>query len=150
MKQILIGVIVVLTSGLCSSPSSAIAQQALVVKPLAEKKVTELPAGPLFWRIENFPTLAQAQAAAGPTGLVVESGGKVWLFTLGAGGWSISGRHQGCRSWTTPARGGNAVSPSDQRSQRSSRQHNARAHASGLRSVLRARRGAKHPYVPMG
>ena len=30
----------------------------------------------LFWRIENFPTLAQAQAAAGPTGLAAESAGR--------------------------------------------------------------------------
>jgi hypothetical protein len=91
MQQILIGVIAVLTAGLCLLPSSAIAQQTLVVKPLAEKKVTELPAGPLFWRLENFPTLAQAQAAAGPTGLAAESGGKVWLFTLGAAGGSAAG-----------------------------------------------------------
>jgi hypothetical protein len=70
----------------------AIAQPALVVKPIAEKKVTELPSGPLFWRLENFPELAQAQAAAGPTGLVAQSGGKVWLFTLGpAGGTSTGG-----------------------------------------------------------
>jgi quercetin dioxygenase-like cupin family protein len=91
MQQILIGVIAVLTAGFCLLPSSAIAQQALVVKPLAEKKVTELPAGPLFWRLENFPTLAQAQAAAGPTGLAAESGGKAWLFTLGAAGGSAAG-----------------------------------------------------------
>lgn len=91
MQQILIGILAVFTSGLCLLPSSAIAQQALVVKALAEKKVTELPAGPIFWRLENFPTLAQAQAAAGPTGLVAESGGKVWLFTLGAAGGSSTG-----------------------------------------------------------
>jgi hypothetical protein len=70
----------------------AVAQQALVVKALTEKKVAELPAGPLVWRLENFPTLAQAQAAAGPTGLAAEAGGKVWLFTLGpAGGASADG-----------------------------------------------------------
>jgi hypothetical protein len=63
-------------------PSTAKAQQALVIKLLIERKVTELPAGPLFWRMENFPTVALAQAAKGPTGLVAESGGKVWLFTL--------------------------------------------------------------------
>lgn len=92
MQQMLIGVIAVFTSGLCVWPSLAIAQQALVVKALAEKKVTELPAGPLFWRLENFPTLAQAEAAAGPMGLAAESGGKVWLFTLGAaGGASVGG-----------------------------------------------------------
>ena len=65
MKRILIGLLAFLPSALCSLPSSTIAQQALIVKALAEKKVTELPGGPLFRRLENFPTLAQA--AAGPT-----------------------------------------------------------------------------------
>ena len=91
MKRILIGMIAVLTSRLCLSPLSATAQQALVVKALAEKKITELPTAPLFWRLENFPTLAQAQAAAGLTGLAAESGGKVWLFTLGPAGGSLAG-----------------------------------------------------------
>ena len=91
MKRILIGVIAVLASVLWSLPSTAIAQQALVIKALSEKKVTELPPGPLFWQIDNFPTLAQAQAAAGPTGLAVESGGKAWLFTLGPAGRSSTG-----------------------------------------------------------
>lgn len=88
MKRILIGMTVVLASGLWSLPSIAMAQQRLVAKPLVVKKVAELPAGPLFWRIENFHTVAQAQAAAGPTGLVAESGGKIWLFTLGPAGRS--------------------------------------------------------------
>ena len=91
MKRILIGLLAVLPSALCLLPSPAIAQQALVVKALAEKKVTELPAGPLFWRLENFPTLAQAQAAAGPTGLAAESGGKVWLFTFASAGEPSAG-----------------------------------------------------------
>jgi hypothetical protein len=63
----------------------------LQVKPLAERKVHELPAGPLFWRIENFPSLPQAQAAAGPWSLATESAGKAWLFTLGPAGGSSSG-----------------------------------------------------------
>jgi quercetin dioxygenase-like cupin family protein len=63
----------------------------LVVKPLAQKKVAELPAGPLFWRVESFATLAQAQAAAGPVGLVAEADGKAWLFTLGPAGGSSDG-----------------------------------------------------------
>lgn len=63
----------------------------LVVKALAEKKVAELPAGPLFWRVENFATLAEAQAAAGPMGLAAESNGKAWLFTLGPTGGSSAG-----------------------------------------------------------
>ena len=92
MKRFLTLMLVVFASTLGWSPSPAIAQQALVVKPLVERKVTELPAGPLFWRLENFPTLEQAQAAAGPTGLAAQAGGKVWLFTLGpAGGASAGG-----------------------------------------------------------
>lgn len=73
--------------GVVLTSSSASAQQ-FEVKPIAEKKVPQLPPGPLFWRIENFPTLAQAQAAAGPTALAAEAAGKVWLFTLGAKGGS--------------------------------------------------------------
>jgi quercetin dioxygenase-like cupin family protein len=63
----------------------------LVIKPLAEKKVTKLPEGPLFWRVETFATLAQAQAAAGPMSLAAESSGKAWLFTLGPAGGSSAG-----------------------------------------------------------
>ena len=91
MKRILIAAIVVLASGLSSLLSTAIAQQPLVIKPLAEKKVAELPAGPLFWRIESFAALAQAQAAASQWSLVAESANKVWLFTLGPAGGSSTG-----------------------------------------------------------
>jgi hypothetical protein len=80
----------VLAAGWWMSPP-ATAQQKLVIKPLAEKKVAELPAGPLFWLIENFDSRAQAHAAAGPWGLVVESDGRIWLFTLGSQGRSSVG-----------------------------------------------------------
>jgi quercetin dioxygenase-like cupin family protein len=63
----------------------------LVVKPLVEKKVEGLPAGPLFWRVESFTTLAQAQAAASRMSLAAESHGKAWLFTLGPAGGSSPG-----------------------------------------------------------
>jgi quercetin dioxygenase-like cupin family protein len=91
MKPLLIGNVIVLALGLCVSSSMALAQQALVVKSLAERKVAELPAGQLYWRIENFPALAQAQAAAGAWSLVAESAGKVWLFTLGPSGGTSAG-----------------------------------------------------------
>jgi hypothetical protein len=90
MKRFLIGIAIFALAS-CLSSSIATAQPKLVVKPLAQKKVTELPSGPLFWRIENFPGLAQAQAAAGPWSLVAESAGKVWLFTLGPAGGSTAG-----------------------------------------------------------
>ena len=73
------------------SPSTAAAQQKLEIKPVAEKKIEQLPVGPLYWRIENFPTLAQAQAVTGPTSLAAEVGGEVWLFTLGPKGGSTPG-----------------------------------------------------------
>jgi hypothetical protein len=41
--------------------------------------------------VESFATLAQAQTAAGPTGLAAESGGKAWLFTLGPAGRASDG-----------------------------------------------------------
>jgi hypothetical protein len=83
--------VIVLALSLCAmgvllSPSSAAAQQAFFVKPVAEKKLEQLPAGPLYWQVETFPTLAQAQAAAAETSLAAEVSGKAWLFTLGPKG----------------------------------------------------------------
>jgi quercetin dioxygenase-like cupin family protein len=88
MKRFLFAMIMVLASGLAST---AMAQAKFVVKPLVEKKVAELPQGSLFWRLENFPTVGEAQAAAGKYALVAEAAGKVWLFTLGAPGGASPG-----------------------------------------------------------
>ena len=71
--------------------SLAVAQPELVIRPLAERRVAELPSGDLFWRIENFPSRDAAQAAAGAWSLVAEADGKVWLFTLGSSGGSSPG-----------------------------------------------------------
>jgi hypothetical protein len=73
-------------TGVLLSPSTAVAQAKFEIKPVAEKKLKELPVGPLYWQVENFSTVAQAQAAAGPTSLAAEVSGKVWLFTLGPKG----------------------------------------------------------------
>jgi hypothetical protein len=64
-----------------------------VVSPIAEKKLNALPPGPLYWRIENFPALDQAQsaAAASPTSLAATVSGKVWLLTLGPKGGATAG-----------------------------------------------------------
>ena len=96
MKRILTGMIVVLASMLWSLPSPVAAQQQYVVKPVAQKKIEQLPTGPLYWRVENFPTLADAKAAVGPDGwnpasvryetttaLIAEVAGKIWVVTLG-------------------------------------------------------------------
>jgi len=82
--------VVLLTAALLLSHVS-LAQQKFVVEPVAEKKVSQLPPGPWYWRIENFPTLAQAQSAAGPTSLAADVSGRVWLFTLGPAGGSTPG-----------------------------------------------------------
>ena len=98
MGRRLVFAVAVLVSGALLLSSAAVAQQglpagSLTIKVLAEKKVLTLPDGPLFWRIENYPTLAEAQAAAGLWGLAAESGGKVWLVRLGpASGSSAGGR----------------------------------------------------------
>ena len=90
---------------LCPGPIAA--QSNYVVKPVAELKTRQLPAGELYWRIENFPTLEQAKAAAGPyrwnpdtvsyegsPSIAAEIAGKVWLFTLGStGGKTPGGTH---------------------------------------------------------
>ena len=78
-----------MTASLLASASAA-AQQ-FEVKAIAEKKVQQLPPGQLFWRIDTFPSLAQAQAAAGPTALAAEASGKAWLFTLGPKGGASPG-----------------------------------------------------------
>src|SRR6266542_1171752 len=72
-------------------PPRAWAQEVLVTRSLGEKRVAQLPAGPLYWRMETYPTLAAAQAAAGPTALAVEAGGRNWLLTLGARGGATPG-----------------------------------------------------------
>lgn len=76
-------------AGMVSAPAGA--QQALSIKPVVEKKLTQLPAGPLYWRIETFPALGTAQAGAGPTSLAAEISGKAWLFTLGPKGGTTQG-----------------------------------------------------------
>ena len=71
--------------------STAAQAQKFDVTPVAEKKVSQLPPGPLFWRIDTFPTLAKAQAVASPTALATEVAGKAWLFTLGPPGGTSPG-----------------------------------------------------------
>jgi quercetin dioxygenase-like cupin family protein len=98
MSRRLVVALAVLVLGTFLSSPAAVAQQALppgslVIKVLTEKKVATLPVGRprLYWRVETFPSLAQAQAAAGPWGLVAESGGRAWLATLGPAGGSSAG-----------------------------------------------------------
>lgn len=72
-------------------PTLAQSEGKFVIKPVAEKRLSQLPQTPLYWRIETFPMLAAAEAAARPTSLAAQVAGRVWLFTLGAPGGSTSG-----------------------------------------------------------
>jgi len=113
MKRVLIIILGFFASGIGSLASPAMAQEnpvsaaeppKYVVKPVAQKKIKQLPAGPLYWRVENFPTVAEAKTAVGPDGwnpasvsyetttsLIAEVAGKVWVLTLGAKGGSTPG-----------------------------------------------------------
>jgi hypothetical protein len=88
MKRLVAALVV---SAVALTYTIAQAQQALAIKSLAERRVAELPAGALHWRIETFPALTAAESAAGPWSLVAEADGKVWLFTLGAAGGATPG-----------------------------------------------------------
>jgi hypothetical protein len=77
--------------GVGLGPPAATAQPKFEIKTIAEKKVKDLPSGPLYWRLETFPTLKEAQAAAGATSLAADVAGKSWLLTLGPAGGSTPG-----------------------------------------------------------
>ena len=51
----------------------------------------QLPQRPIFWHLDTYTTRAEAQAAKGPRGTVIESLGKVWLLTIDVAGWRPSG-----------------------------------------------------------
>ncbi|WP_291684992.1 cupin domain-containing protein [Bradyrhizobium sp.] len=86
-------VVSLFTIALLSTSRLAAEPGQFIVSPVAEKKLNGLPPGPLYWRIENFPTLDEAQsaAAASPTSLAAAVSGKVWLFTLGQKGGTTAG-----------------------------------------------------------
>ena len=54
-------------------PALALSEQALTIKALAERTVSSLPGGVLYWHIENFGWVNQAKAVAGRWSLVVGS-----------------------------------------------------------------------------
>ena len=47
----------------------------------------QLPREPIFWHVDAYPTRADAAAAKGPRGTIVESLEKIWLFTIDVAGW---------------------------------------------------------------
>jgi hypothetical protein len=47
-------------------PSTGVEQKALVIQTLAERRVTVLPSGELFWKIDRYSSRTDAQEATGP------------------------------------------------------------------------------------
>ena len=90
-RRVILSVLLLCVAAALLSPPKASAEQTFIIKQLAEKKVKQLPAGPWFWLVETFPTLAEAQASESPTSLAVEVAGKDWLVSLGPAGRSTPG-----------------------------------------------------------
>jgi quercetin dioxygenase-like cupin family protein len=71
-------------SACASAPEDLPASPDFIVENAAERTLEALPDGPLYWRIETFPSLEAARAAASPTSLAASVSGRFWLVTLGA------------------------------------------------------------------
>ena len=58
----------------------------------ARQELGKLPAKPaLFWHIDSYPTRAEAESARDTRSTVVESLGRVWLFTIAPEKWRARG-----------------------------------------------------------
>ena len=61
---------------------------------LVSDTLGELPAVPLYWHLDTYPSRAAAEAAKGTRGTVVEALGQIWLMTIAEAGWRASaGEH---------------------------------------------------------
>lgn len=58
---------------------------------LATEALGTLPQGPVFWHLYSYATRSAAEATRGPRGTVVESLGKIWLYTIAEQGWRPAG-----------------------------------------------------------
>jgi quercetin dioxygenase-like cupin family protein len=95
---------------------------AQVCRPVAQRNaelgcwiVANSPVGPLakpevFWHLDAYPAKAEAEAAKTPTGTVVESLGKTWLFTIADKGWRPSGGDRVAEVGPLPVTAGEAYS----------------------------------------
>src|SRR2546430_15825032 len=91
MKSRLIDVVTALCTGLFLLSATATAQQALVTKALTEKKVSQLPARPLYWRGEKIFPPSPKEAGAGCGGVAGGGGGEGWCVWPGGGGGGSAG-----------------------------------------------------------
>lgn len=104
MRTVLLATLALLLPVMLPSTSIAGEEQKYVVKPLAQKKIALLPEGSLYWRLETFPSLADAKAPVGPDGwdpgevryrtttaLIAELDGNIYVATLGPKGAATPG-----------------------------------------------------------
>jgi quercetin dioxygenase-like cupin family protein len=71
-------------------PCAPVAEQADDPGPAcftAKEPIGELPDGSYFWHLYTFPDRSAAEAAKDAHSTVVESFGKVWLFTVAGPAW---------------------------------------------------------------
>lgn len=69
----------------------------------ARQELGRLSATPaLYWHLDAYPTRAAAEAARGPRSTVVESLGRIWLFTIGAADWHPRGGERVARIGPLP------------------------------------------------
>jgi quercetin dioxygenase-like cupin family protein len=57
----------------------------------ADHPLGKLPRSEIFWHLDAYGTRADADRAKGPSGIVVESQGKIWLLTIQDKGWRPAG-----------------------------------------------------------
>lgn len=74
--------IITAMAALAAGPALSQSKGKFVVTKMAEKNVNALPNGELFWHVENFDSLGDAEAVAGEYSLAAEFDDKAWLFTL--------------------------------------------------------------------
>jgi quercetin dioxygenase-like cupin family protein len=61
---------------------------------IVDDAIGRLPRDSMFWHLDAYPSQAAANAAKGVRSTIVESFGKVWLFTIAERGWRPrSGEH---------------------------------------------------------
>lgn len=75
--------LVVALPGCLLAPQPVPASADFVIEKVAERTLTALPEGPLYWRIEAFASLDAARLAASEASLAADVSGQSWLVTLG-------------------------------------------------------------------
>jgi quercetin dioxygenase-like cupin family protein len=67
-----------------------------------------VPATPLYWHRDGYPTLDAAHAARRGRGTVAEAHGRVWLFTIAEADWRPQGGQRVARVGPPPLKPGRA------------------------------------------